>query len=1229
MTINRRTKFRPGSLDSSIIKPETGLLIDQDTGELSGEQLVAEDIILHQRINDLYWKDPLSTLDNLKDKNLENYRVGEAYYIHETQQIYVYVGIVPNLPDSIDTYQPQSWIDANRQEVFLPIPVGLDKDSLATKAYVDQEITNLIDGAPEFLDTLNELAAAINNNPDFAIDILDITASLENRKANIDDVYTKTEVDTKDGAIVALIGALDSKARRLTDYVIGSGAYADNDAVQDLLGGSEVSSQNHKVFYLRKDIVAPPILNITTPGAIFVSFDKEISSLNRVDVSFTDTDSYSDFVIFKDLNIQTLNIESESTLATIYLKNCKLSNLNIAALDSRIILDNCTIYDDISTIGSELKITNSIIGLEQPTLKVLDLNQSSRVEITNSLINGYTHISDTSKLYLRNTAVSIKQSFQCFVLNSQDAFLSLEDTSFISFEGYSVNHIDGSGKLYANLNNYDIYLNSTLDSDGSYTSRIRVGNNINNGTGMPVSNFYLPLGYQDFFYNDERARDTIAQMITNHTLNGSGIIWDYDDTQDTLSLRLNISTGNLTDQANIAYRNQNNTFTGLNTFNTTIAATGGISTTNLIATSATITNLTSITQGSTDNSTKVATTAFVQAKYAELEADIQDLELGELIDVTITEPDQKHVLKYIPAANTIPAQWVNSQLNSWDLEDAISIVRAEDSVFRLADIGRPLFLDQSGQANSRQGSWPSTSQILVWNGEQYDLQGTLTKGGGQWVSGFANDPILKATQEPPFGSNTGYDGWGKIALAKAEEVRDGSNDTKAVVSSLLHEYYASITLSNLTIDQTQLARENIGLPAVGENDHYLIWNNSKWENIDIAKPTYYKDESSASTVFGIRGVFYNITATTLTTFTMPLQEPGDLVVRKNNSIGTIKFTSAASFLTSDNQVLTEFDIVSEGHLVEFKYIPYNGSNIWLAQGYYQSSSNGVIDTEFIQDAAAALFEHQDHAPAIDLNYNDPAHKITLNINYATNAQAIAGTLTNLPVTPASLKAALDASVPEGVLFANNNLSELTNLTTARTNLGLGSAALVNVTNNAGGLLTLNAPLEVGKTIIFNGTGLVSGTSLVSATESTPGVVTLAALNELTNSSDVLTVNWLNTLLNDNSSWLVNLISSISGGGGGGLAYTPMTTQAFTADASKYYSLSSLLGNMIINLPLISSLNHGNRIEFKFTTKAPNTTITINRSGTDTIDKLYTEIELVEEGQHIALVAGINNNWEIA
>ena len=42
----------------------------------------------------------------------------------------------------------------------------------ATKAYVDTEVANLIDSAPGTLDTLNELAAAINDDANFAATVI-------------------------------------------------------------------------------------------------------------------------------------------------------------------------------------------------------------------------------------------------------------------------------------------------------------------------------------------------------------------------------------------------------------------------------------------------------------------------------------------------------------------------------------------------------------------------------------------------------------------------------------------------------------------------------------------------------------------------------------------------------------------------------------------------------------------------------------------------------------------------------------------------------------------------------------------------------------------------------------------------------------------------------------------------------------------------------------------------
>lgn len=60
----------------------------------------------------------------------------------------------------------------------------------ATEAYVVARINEVIDGAPTALDTLNELAAAINDDANFAGTI---TTAL-GTKANANEVYTKTEI---------------------------------------------------------------------------------------------------------------------------------------------------------------------------------------------------------------------------------------------------------------------------------------------------------------------------------------------------------------------------------------------------------------------------------------------------------------------------------------------------------------------------------------------------------------------------------------------------------------------------------------------------------------------------------------------------------------------------------------------------------------------------------------------------------------------------------------------------------------------------------------------------------------------------------------------------------------------------------------------------------------------------------------------------------------------------
>lgn len=49
--------------------------------------------------------------------------------------------------------------------------VGLSTVGLASEGYVNQQVSNLVDGSPAALDTLNELAAALNDDENFATTI--------------------------------------------------------------------------------------------------------------------------------------------------------------------------------------------------------------------------------------------------------------------------------------------------------------------------------------------------------------------------------------------------------------------------------------------------------------------------------------------------------------------------------------------------------------------------------------------------------------------------------------------------------------------------------------------------------------------------------------------------------------------------------------------------------------------------------------------------------------------------------------------------------------------------------------------------------------------------------------------------------------------------------------------------------------------------------------------------
>ena len=76
----------------------------------------------------------------------------------------------------------------NSEEV-IGIPVGTPKtDGVATEEYVDNKIAEMIDSAPETLDTLNELAAALGDDANFATTVITELGNKVDKEALVGEI---------------------------------------------------------------------------------------------------------------------------------------------------------------------------------------------------------------------------------------------------------------------------------------------------------------------------------------------------------------------------------------------------------------------------------------------------------------------------------------------------------------------------------------------------------------------------------------------------------------------------------------------------------------------------------------------------------------------------------------------------------------------------------------------------------------------------------------------------------------------------------------------------------------------------------------------------------------------------------------------------------------------------------------------------------------------------------
>ena len=176
-----------------------------------------------------------------KDTFANKSEINEKFYTKE--QIDIMLG-----ESSGDNYYTKSEIDtkldskANKTTTLS----GYGITDAYTKTQVDKKVSDLVNSAPETLDTLNELASALGDDPNFATTI----ATQIGNKANSSDVYNKSEIDDllshktndSDLATVATTGSYNDLLDKPTSFDVDLSNYYTKSEVNNLLSNISVDS---------------------------------------------------------------------------------------------------------------------------------------------------------------------------------------------------------------------------------------------------------------------------------------------------------------------------------------------------------------------------------------------------------------------------------------------------------------------------------------------------------------------------------------------------------------------------------------------------------------------------------------------------------------------------------------------------------------------------------------------------------------------------------------------------------------------------------------------------------------------------------------------------------------------------------------------------------------------------------------------------------------------------
>lgn len=300
------------------------------------------------------------------------------------------------------------------------ITISVDTSIIANKDYVDNAISGVLDGAPGLLDTLKELAAAIDDDPAFFTSVATNLSNHEADTTNIHGIADTAELATKEFAANLLTGATKSNIvitgdkngltitaengvadSTTSDLIEGTNLYFTDERAQDAVGNNignglsyddETGSVSVDTSVIQARVTDVSDTEIGYLSGVTSSIQTQIDSkLSSADLTEAAQDAV-DGAIIAGVGLNKI-YDDEANTITLDIDSTVTTNSGIQTLTNKTIsfangyISSAVAYDSIVGFHGQ----NNIVVLQDGIDKGGKLNISSEGVITIPFSgNGYT-----------------------------------------------------------------------------------------------------------------------------------------------------------------------------------------------------------------------------------------------------------------------------------------------------------------------------------------------------------------------------------------------------------------------------------------------------------------------------------------------------------------------------------------------------------------------------------------------------------------------------------------------------------------------------------------------------------------------------------------------------------------------------------------------------------------------------------------------------------------------